>query len=97
MPSGLQQFSDVKFSGGGSKTISIRYIIMVASITGEATGDEQCLAIADGLSRLTGSSRPAANGRDPMGGLDAGVSPGSSAPSGGPGQPTMAPGGLVGI
>ena len=96
MPSGLQQFSDVQFQGEGSRTISMRYIIACASIVGEATGDEQCLAIADGLSRLTGYSRKR-NGDDPLAAALEGVAPGSSAPSGGPGEPTMAPRGLVGI
>jgi hypothetical protein len=46
MPSGLQNFAEMQFEGGGSQSVSIQYLAMVAQVAGDVTGDEQCLQLA---------------------------------------------------
>ena len=36
----------MQFEGDGSQSVSIQYLAMVAQVTGDITGDEQCLQLA---------------------------------------------------
>ena len=50
--SGFISMANLKFEGGGSKSESLKYLVLVAQVTGEATGDQQLLQIAQSLPQL---------------------------------------------
>ena len=59
MASGLQHYAEMQFEGGGSQSASMKYLAMVAQVVGEATQDEQLLAIAKQLPGLQAPNRSA--------------------------------------
>lgn len=52
MASAFDNIAGVKFTGQGSQSASLDYLIMVAQVVGEITGDQQLLAIAQQLPGL---------------------------------------------
>ena len=50
--SGFISMAELKFEGQGSQSESLKYLVMVAQVTGEATGDQELLAIAKQLPQL---------------------------------------------
>jgi hypothetical protein len=62
MASAFDNIAGLPFTGQGSKSASMTYLIMVAKVVGEITQDEQLLAIAQQLPGLQAPQQPAQPG-----------------------------------